>query len=80
MTAPVKSTYCSDPEAKFTVSSLGPDSGGIDGYFTSELDAHRVAAYYRKCGHRNVSVDIYDPTAEVKPGMHNLVTAFIKGM
>jgi hypothetical protein len=80
MPAPVESTYCSDPAAKFTVSSLGPDSGGIDGYFANEFDAQRVAAYYRKRGHRNVSVETYDPAAEVKPGMHHLVTAFSLGV
>lgn len=80
MPAPVESTYCSDPEAKFTVSSLGPQSSGIDGYFKSEFDAHRVAAYYRRQGHRHVSVEGYDPTAEVKPGLHHLVAAFTVGM
>jgi len=80
MAAPVESTYCSDPDAKFTVSSLGPSSGGIDGYFKNEFDAHRVAAYYRKLGHRNVSVEGYDPKAEVTPGMHHLVAAFSLGM
>lgn len=80
MAAPVESTFCSDPDAKFTVSSLGPHSGGIDGYFKNELDAHRVAAYYRGLGHRNVSVEGYDPTAKVTPGIHHLVTAFNLGM
>jgi hypothetical protein len=80
MSCPVESTYCSDPDAKFTVSSLGPQSGGIDGYFKNAFDAHRVAAYYRQIGHRNVSVEGYDPTAEVRPGMHDLVNAFTLGM
>jgi hypothetical protein len=78
--APVESTYCSDPEAKFTVSSLGPDTGGIDGYYTNEFDAHRVATYYRARGHRNVAVEEYDPKAEVKPGMHHLFAASVIGM
>lgn len=80
MSAPVESTYFSDPEAKYTVSSLGPQSSGIDGYFKNEFDAQRVAAYYRRKGHRHVSVEVYDPTAEVKPGIHHLVTAFQAGM
>ena len=80
MAAPVESTYCSDPEARFTVSSLGPHSSGIDGYFTNEFDAHRVAAYYTKQGHRHVSAEGYDPTAEVVPSVHHLVSAFNAGI
>jgi hypothetical protein len=79
MNAPVESTYYSDPEAKFTVSSLGADSCGIQGYFTSEFDAHRVARHYRLRGHSNVSVDPYDPKAPAGPGIHPLFKAGMSG-
>jgi hypothetical protein len=77
MPAPVESTYCSDPNACFTVSSIGEDSAGIQGYFVNEFDAHRVAAYYKKQGHQQVTVDPYDPTATERTGIHELVMQFM---
>jgi hypothetical protein len=73
------STYCNDPLARFVVSSHGPDSFGIQGYFTSDWDAHRVAAHLKKAGHTHVSVDPYDAETGRKPGIHSLVDAGVKG-
>ena len=74
---PALSTYCSDPDATHTVASITPDGrgGGIDGYYTNELDAHRVARWLRDKGHRHVKVEPYDPLAEPEPGIHPLALA-----
>lgn len=76
---PVASTYCSDPNAKFTVESLGPDSAGIQGYFTNEFDANRVANFYKEMGHVQVSIKPYDPKAKPRYGIHPLVVAHMEG-
>jgi hypothetical protein len=79
MSAPVESTYCSDPAASFTVSSIGSDCAGIQGYYTSEFDAHRVAAYFREAGHSQVSVVPYNPGQRQPNGIHPLAGAFMAG-
>jgi hypothetical protein len=79
LNAPVESTYYSDPAACFTVSSIGPLTGGIDGYFTNEFDAHRVARYLKGKGHQNVSVAPYDPNDNKRVGSDSLAKAFIQG-
>ena len=70
--SPIPSTYCSNPLATHTVSSIGKRSAGIDGYYTNEFDAQRVAKYLRNRGHTSVSVAKYNPAAAMA-GMYPLV-------
>lgn len=79
---PVESTYCSDPLATHIVEGIdrriNGHGSGILGYFKSELDAHRVARFYRNDGVSQVSVQPYDPT-ERTAGIHPLVQASMQG-
>lgn len=71
------STYCSDPAACFVVSSVGPYSSGIDGYYTNEFDAYRAKAGLKKLAHKRIKVEPYDPGGPVKAGLHPLVRLFL---
>ena len=57
---PVSSTYVSDPAVTHYVESIGDDSAGIQGWYTSEFDAHRVARFLKQRGHTNVAVVPYN--------------------
>lgn len=58
---PAESTYCGDPEARFTVSSMSDrDGSGIQGYYTNEWAAHRIAKWCKSRGHTNVKVEAYN--------------------
>lgn len=73
-------THCRDPDAKFTVSSASKEDGcGIQGYFTSEIQAHHMRLWCAGRGHTNISVDPYDPKAPNQPGIHPLVEAMMRG-
>lgn len=64
-------TY-SDPRATFAVSSIGPETFGIHGYYADELSAHRAAKELRAQGNTNVSVDPYSPYV-LHPGIHSKI-------
>lgn len=73
-------TYCSDPDAKFTVSSASKEDGcGIQGYYTNEIHAHQMRRWCASRGHTSISVDRYDPKAPNQPGIHPLVKAMMRG-
>ena len=60
MKMPFPSTYYSDPNARFTVSSHSEEYGtGIQGYYTNEFAAHAVAKFCRERGDSHVSVEPY---------------------
>jgi hypothetical protein len=74
-----RSTYCSDPRATHYVEGIHPElGGGILGYFTDELTAHRAAREYRNSGGDRIRVVAYDPkNFGVEGGMHHLVAEVI---
>jgi hypothetical protein len=75
-----KSTYCSDPEATHTVDVLGgPFGGGIYGYYTNEIDAHRVRKWVTDNGATVAQVNPYNPNAPVVAGMHKFVELSLNG-
>ena len=68
------STFCSDPNATYTVSAKSKQFGnGIFGYYKNEFDAYRVWKWLRVHGATDVVVEAYDPRAPVIPGMHPYV-------
>lgn len=78
MTHCPSSTYCSDPNACFTVESMHETCSGIWGYYTNEFDAAAVAKYLKQNNHTHVSVKAYDPK-NPPTGIHPLVEAKLKG-
>ncbi len=75
MTGLPESTYCSDPLATHFVSGTSESSAGIQGYYRSEFDAHRVARHLRATGFEHVSVS--PMPSETVPGIHPLVMAYL---
>jgi hypothetical protein len=75
-----RGTYCSDTNAKYTVSTMGgPHGSGIFGYYSNEFDAHRVKRWLLNNGATTVVVEDYDPEAPLQPGMHAFVELSLKG-
>jgi len=75
-----ESTYCSDPEATHTVDIFGgPFGSGIYGYYTNEMDAHRVRKWVSDNGATIAQVNPYDPHAPVVAGMHKFVELSLDG-
>ena len=70
---PVDSTYISDPAVKYYVEGIGEDSAGIQGWYTSEFDAHRVARFLKANGYTNVDVVPYDHQKLPISGMNHLI-------